>query len=56
MFDYEKILDIATARFRRWALVGVRGQLVDHRDSLDYWVAQVAYEFGLDNKETMTNG
>lgn len=44
----------ATKRFKKWNQGGVNGQMVRSEQFYDYWIMQVAYEFG--QKDTSSDG
>lgn len=41
----------ATRRFKEWNRPGIRGQIVRSEQFYDYWVMQVAYEFGQQERD-----
>jgi hypothetical protein len=52
VFDFQKISEIAEARYDRFKHSGPRGQLVTEKDGPEYWYALVAYEMGKDDKDS----
>lgn len=45
---FEKLLNVAEGRYAHYQKSGPRGQLVTERDGIEYWLAEVAYEWGRD--------